>query len=96
MLPGKQLNLADQLGYLFTAWEMMGVSWDTGYDSKEAVNDGSFILSCEKIRRGPNPKARIWLNPELSVTQNTIHEPAWLSMQDLWWYWQVLSWKVFF
>lgn len=53
------LNLADELGNVAKACKMMGVSRDTFYRYKEAVNEGGIYALLEKTRRVPNPKNRV-------------------------------------
>ena len=53
------LNLADELGNISKACKMMGVSRDTFYRYKEAVNDGGVDALLEQNRRVPNHKNRV-------------------------------------
>ena len=70
------LNLADELGNIFKACKMMGVSRDTFYRYKEAVDDGGVESLFDKNRRVPNPGNRVDLNIETAVIQYAIDEPA--------------------
>ena len=70
------LNLADELGNISKACKMMGVSRDTFYRYKEAVDDGGVESLFDKNRRVPNPKNRVDLNIETAVIQYAIDEPA--------------------
>ena len=70
------LNLADELGNISKACKMMGVSRDTFYRYKEAVDDGGVESLFNKNRRVPNPKNRVDLNIETAVIQYAIDEPA--------------------
>jgi ACT domain-containing protein len=53
------LNLADELGNISKACKMMGVSRDTFYRYKEAVNDGGVEALLDQNRRVPNVKNRV-------------------------------------
>ena len=70
------LNLADELGNISKACKMMGVSRDTFYRYKEAVDDGGVESLFDKNRRVPNPKNRVDLNIETAIIQYAIDEPA--------------------
>ena len=70
------LNLADELGNISKACKMMGVSRDTFYRYKEAVDDGGVESLFDKNRRVPNPKNRVDLNIETAVIQYAIDAPA--------------------
>ena len=70
------LNLADELGNISKACKMMGVSRDTFYRYKEAVDDGGVESLFDRNRRVPNPKNRVDLNIETAVIQYAIDEPA--------------------
>ena len=50
------LNLADELSNISKACKMMGVSRDTFYRYKKAVDDGDIKSLFDKNRRGPNTK----------------------------------------
>ena len=70
------LNLADELGNIAKACKMMGVSRETFYRYKEAVNDGGVEALLEKSRRVPNPKNRVDPEVESAVVAYAIEEPA--------------------
>ena len=70
------LNLADELGNVAKACKMMGVSRDTFYRYKEAVEEGGVDALLEKTRRTPNPKNRVEPHVEEAVTQYALEEPA--------------------
>lgn len=70
------LNLAAELGNISKACKMMGVSRDTFYRYKEAVDDGGVDALFEKSRRVPNRKNRVDPNIESAVIQYAIDEPA--------------------
>ena len=50
------LNLADELGNISKACKMMGVSRDTFYRYKEAVDEGSVESLLDRPRKVPNHK----------------------------------------
>ena len=70
------LNLADELGNISKACKMMGVSRDTFYRYKEAVNDGGVDALLDRTRSVPNFKNRVDASIELAVTRYAIEEPA--------------------
>ena len=70
------LNLADELGNISKACKMMGVSRDTFYRYKEAVDDGGVEALLERNRRIPNPKNRVDQQVEEAVVAWAIAEPA--------------------
>ena len=70
------LNLADELGNISKACKMMGVSRDTFYRYKEAVNDGGVEALLDQNRRVPNVKNRVDPTIEAAVTDYAIEEPA--------------------
>lgn len=70
------LNLADELGNVSKACKMMGVSRDTFYRYKDAVDDGGVEALFEKNRRIPNIKNRVEPQVESAVMQYAIDEPA--------------------
>ena len=70
------LNLADELGNISKACKMMGVSRDTFYRYKEAVDDGGVESLFDKNRRVPSPNNRVDLNMETAVIHYAIDEPA--------------------
>lgn len=70
------LNLADELGNVAKACKMMGVSRDTFYRYKDAVEDGGVDALLERSRRVPNLKNRIDPQVEIAVVQYATDEPA--------------------
>lgn len=70
------LNLADELGNVAKACKMMGVSRDTFYRYKEAVDEGGVEALFEKSRRLPNTKNRVEPSIEAAVVQYAINQPA--------------------
>ena len=70
------LNLAGELGNVSKACKMMGVSRDTFYRYKDAVNDGGVDKLFDKSRRAPNLKNRIDPTIEEAVVRYATHEPA--------------------
>ncbi|MEJ1408819.1 MAG: helix-turn-helix domain-containing protein, partial [Candidatus Sedimenticola sp. (ex Thyasira tokunagai)] len=70
------LNLADELGNVAKACKMMGVSRDTFYRYKDAVDEGGVDALLEKSRRVPNLKNRIDPQVENAVVQYATDEPA--------------------
>ena len=70
------LNLAEELGNVSKACQVMGLSRDTFYRYKTAVEDGGIDALLEADRRKPNPKNRVEPKIELAVTQYAIDFPA--------------------
>lgn len=70
------LNLADELGNVAKACKMMGVSRDTFYRYKEAVDEGGVDALFEKNRRVPNPKNRVETQVEEAVVKYATEQPA--------------------
>lgn len=70
------LNLADELGNVAKACKMMGVSRDTFYRYKEAVDEGGVDALFEKSRRVPNTKNRVEQHVEAAVVQYAVDQPA--------------------
>ena len=70
------LNLADELGNIAQACKMMGVSRDTFYRYKEAVEDGGVEALLDRNRRVPNRKNRVDPKIEETVVAYAIAEPA--------------------
>ena len=66
------LNLADELGNIAQACKMMGVSRDTFYRYKEAVDDGGVEALLDRNRRVPNRKNRV--DPQIEAA--VVAEPA--------------------
>ncbi len=53
------LNLAEELGNVSKACQVMGLSRDTFYRYKSAVDEGGVDALFEISRRKPNPKNRV-------------------------------------
>ena len=70
------LNLADELGNISKACKMMGVSRDTFYRYKEAVNEGGVDALLDRSRRAPNTKNRVDPAIESAVVDYAVEEPA--------------------
>lgn len=70
------LNLANELGNISKACKMMGVSRDTFYRYKEAVDDGGVESLLDQNRRVPNTKNRVDPTVEAAVVQYAINQPA--------------------
>ena len=70
------LNLAEELGNVPKARQIMGLSRDTFYRYKSAVEQGGVEALIEANRRKPNPKNRI--NPviEEAVVAYAVEQPA--------------------
>ena len=68
------LNLAEELGNMSKACQMMGVSRDTFYRYQSARDEGGVDALLEKTRRKPNPKNRVDYNeyrPHESLNDKT-------------------------
>lgn len=70
------LNLADELGNIAKACKMMGVSRDTFYRYRDAVNDGGVEALLDQSRRVPNLKNRVDTAVETAVIEYAIADPA--------------------
>lgn len=70
------LNLADELGNISKACKMMGVSRDTFYRYRDAVNDGGVKALLDQSRRVPNRKNRVDQTIENAVIEYAIQDPA--------------------
>ena len=71
------LNLAEELGNISKACKMMGVSRDTFYRYRDAVDDGGGVEALlDKSRRVPNYKNRVDSVVENAVIQHATDEPA--------------------
>jgi transposase len=70
------LNLAEELGNVSKACQMMGLSRDTFYRYRDAVEEGGVEALLEKTRRGPNPKNRVDLETENAVVDYAVECPA--------------------
>lgn len=70
------LNLAEELGNVSKACQIMGLSRDTFYRYKSAVEEGGVDALIDANRRKPNPKNRI--NPviEDAVVSYAVEQPA--------------------
>ena len=58
------LNLAEELGNVSKACQVMGLSRDTFYRYRDAVEEGGVEALLERTRRVPNPKNRVDLETE--------------------------------
>jgi transposase len=70
------LNLAEELGNVSKACQMMGVSRDTFYRYQAAREDGVVEALLEKSRRKPNPKNRVEPQIEQVVLDFALEYPA--------------------
>ena len=70
------LNLAEELGNVSKACQVMGLSRDTFYRYKSAVEDGGVEALLEKDRRHPNLKNRVDERTESAVLQYALEFPA--------------------
>jgi len=70
------LNLAEELGNVSKACQMMGLSRDTFYRYKSAVDEGGVEALFDLNRRKPNPKNRVDPQIELRVQEYAIEYPA--------------------
>ena len=70
------LNLADELGNISKACKMMGVSRDTFYRYRDAVNEGGVKALLDQSRRVPNHKNRVDSTVESAVVEYAIEQPA--------------------
>jgi len=70
------LNLAEELGNVSQACRIMGLSRDTFYRYKAAVDEGGVDALINKDRRQPNLKNRVDENTESAVVVYAIEEPA--------------------
>ena len=70
------LNLAEELDNVSKACKIMGVSRDTFYRYKEAVEDGGVEALIEQSRRKPNPKNRIDQKIAQAVVDYALEQPA--------------------
>ena len=70
------LNLAEELGNVSQACKMMGLSRDTFYRYKEAVEDGGVQALLDETRRKPNTKNRVDEITEQAVLKYAIDFPA--------------------
>jgi len=70
------LNLADELGNVSKACQVMGMSRDTFYRYKSAVEDGGVEALFERTRRKPNLANRVDQATEDAVIKNATDFPA--------------------
>ena len=70
------LNLAEELGNVSKACQVMGLSRDTFYRYKSAVEDGGVDALFEVSRRKPNPKNRVDEKTEQAVRDHALEFPA--------------------
>ena len=70
------LNLAEELGNVSKACQMMGMSRDTFYRYKSAVDEGGVEALLERTRRKPNMANRVDEVTEQAVLQSAIDYPA--------------------
>ena len=70
------LNLAEELGNVSKACQVMGLSRDTFYRYKTAVDEGGVDALFEVSRRKPNLKNRIDLAAEEAVLKYVLDKPA--------------------
>ena len=66
------LNLAEELGNVSKACQIMGFSRDTFYRYRSAVEDGGVEALLERPRRSPNLKNRVDLETETTVVDYAI------------------------
>jgi len=70
------LNLAEELGNVSQACRIMGLSRDTFYRYKSAVDEGGMESLIDQNRRKPNMKNRVDEFTENAVVEYAINEPA--------------------
>tara|TARA_R110001592_G_C13033621_1_gene738633 strand:- start:59 stop:1099 length:1041 start_codon:yes stop_codon:yes gene_type:complete len=70
------LNLAEELGNVSKACQMMGVSRDTFYRYQSARDEGGVDALLEKSKRQPNPKNRVEPVIEQAVLRFALDYPA--------------------
>ncbi len=70
------LNLAEELGNVSRACKLMGVSRDTFYRYRDAVDEGGVEALFDQSRRVPNRKNRVDPAIEAAVTDYAIEQPA--------------------
>jgi len=70
------LNLAEELGNVSKACQVMGLSRDTFYRYKSAVDEGGVAALFEKSRKSPNLKNRIDMVAEEAVVAYAFEQPA--------------------
>jgi transposase len=70
------LNLAEELGNVSKACQMMGVSRDTFYRYQSARDEGGVDALLDKSKRQPNPKNRVEHFIEQAVLKFVLDYPA--------------------
>ena len=70
------LNLAEELGNVSKACQLMGLSRDTFYRYKSAVEEGGMESLMDRSRRRPNPKNRTDEATEAAVMAHAVNDPA--------------------
>jgi len=70
------LNLAEELGNVSQACRIMGLSRDTFYRYKTAIEQGGIDALIDKNRRKPNIKNRVDEHTETAAIEYAIEEPA--------------------
>ena len=70
------LNLAEELGNVSKACQMMGLSRDTFYRYKSAMEEGGVDALLDKSRRVPNQKNRVDVRIEERVCELAVENPA--------------------
>ena len=70
------LNLAEELGNVSKACKVMGLSRDTFYRYKAAVDEGGIESLLDKTRKKPNLKNRVEDDVEKRVIEHAIEFPA--------------------
>ena len=70
------LSLAEELGNVSKACKVMGLSRDTFYRYKTAVDEGGVEALFDKNRRKPNVKNRVGEETENAVVAYAIEQPA--------------------
>ena len=70
------LNLAEELGNVSKACEVMGLSRDTFYRYRDAVEEGGVEALLERTRPVPNPKNRVDIETEEAVVAYAVEYPA--------------------
>jgi transposase len=70
------LNLAEELGNVSTACQFMGLSRNTFYRYKQAVEEGGVDVLLNKSRRKANPKNRVDVAVEEAVVAYVVEMPA--------------------
>ena len=69
-------NLAEELGNVSKARQVMGLSCDTFYRYKSAVDEGGVAALLDKPRRKPNLKNRVNQAIEQAVIDYAFEQPA--------------------